>query len=147
MEREERIERQIVLAAPPADVWAALTQASRLSAWFGAEVDADLAAGRRADFRRADGSVRGAVVETVEPPRHLVFRWLPFERRADGTAIRLPNTRVEFLLEEAGKGTRLRIIESGFPHPSGGREPSLLQYRQGWELQGRCEVRRVGART
>jgi uncharacterized protein YndB with AHSA1/START domain len=99
------------------------------------------------DFRRADGSVRGAVVETVEPPRHLVFRWLPFERRADGTAIRVPNTRVEFVLEEAERGTRLRIIESGFPNDSAERRPYLLQGREGSSLRGRRERGRtaVGA--
>src|SRR5438445_737805 len=41
----DRIERTMELAHPPGKVWAALTTAEGLAAWFGDEADIDLRAG------------------------------------------------------------------------------------------------------
>ena len=41
----DRIERTLELAHPPATVWAALTTAEGLAAWFGDEADIDLRPG------------------------------------------------------------------------------------------------------
>ena len=41
----DRIERTVELAAPPDRVWAALTTAEGLSAWFGNEATIDLRPG------------------------------------------------------------------------------------------------------
>ena len=43
----DRIERTVELAHPPAKVWAALTTAEGLGAWFGNEAHDRPAAGRR----------------------------------------------------------------------------------------------------
>src|SRR5882672_3545883 len=75
----DRVERRIVLETPREEVWAALTEPARLSAWIGAEVDLDLRAGGRGTARRGDGAMRRIRVETVDPPRCLVFRWWPYE--------------------------------------------------------------------
>jgi uncharacterized protein YndB with AHSA1/START domain len=44
-----RVEREIVVNAPPDEVWAALTEPEQLSAWFGAVAEA-----------QGDGSVHSA---------------------------------------------------------------------------------------
>jgi len=41
----DRIERTVEIAHPPAQVWAALTTAQGLSAWFGQEASIDLRPG------------------------------------------------------------------------------------------------------
>ena len=51
----DRIERTVDLAHPPRTVWAALTTAEGLAAWFGEEADIDLRPGGAARMRWASG--------------------------------------------------------------------------------------------
>jgi uncharacterized protein YndB with AHSA1/START domain len=105
------VRRRVWLPATPARVWVALTDSRELSAWFGADVSLDLRPGGRATFRWPDGHQRGAVLEEVEPPSLLSFRWLPFERSPSGRARLAPPTRVELRLEPAEGGAALTLVE------------------------------------
>jgi len=107
----DRIERTVRLAHPPERVWAALTTAEGLAAWFGDEAAIDLRPGGTAWMRWAnEGFTAHMRVERVEEPRVFGFTWgiygLP-----EGDPRR---TYVEFTLESAAEGTRLTVIESGF---------------------------------
>lgn len=109
----KRFERQILLSASPTRGWEALTDPDQLSAWFGAEVSIEVRTGGRATFRFPDGSERVGVVETVEPPRVLIFRWLPFHRASGGRTRLTGGGRVRLGLEPSGEGTRLTVVETG----------------------------------
>jgi uncharacterized protein YndB with AHSA1/START domain len=106
----DRIERTVELAHPPATVWAALTTAEGLGAWFGNEAAIDLRPGGAARMRWEQGFTAELRVERVEEPRVFGYTWhiygLP-----EGDPRR---TYVEFTLEPAGAGTRLTVTESGF---------------------------------
>ncbi|MBV9206748.1 MAG: SRPBCC domain-containing protein [Actinobacteria bacterium] len=107
----DRIERTMELAHPPARVWAALTTAEGLAAWFGDEAAIDLRPGGAARMRWAgEGFTAEMRVERVEEPRVFGFTW-PVYGLPDGDPRR---TYVEFTLEPAGAGTRLTVVESGF---------------------------------
>ena len=80
------------MPAPPGEVWPAVTQSDEVSAWFGADAQLDVRPGGRGVFRWPDGTERHVVVEDVEPPRRLSFRWLPFQRTAAGEIVTLPST-------------------------------------------------------
>ncbi|MDP9341599.1 MAG: SRPBCC domain-containing protein [Actinomycetota bacterium] len=113
MDEIDRVERHAVLDASVPEVWAALTEARRLSAWIGGDVELDLRPGGRGLARREDGAVRRIRVEVVEPPRRLAFRWWPYEREGAPPGM---GTRVEFVLERLAAGTtRLTVTESGWP--------------------------------
>jgi uncharacterized protein YndB with AHSA1/START domain len=64
----DRIERTVELAHPPAKVWAALTTAEGLGAWFGEEAAIDLRPGGSAQMRWASGFTVNMRVERVEEP-------------------------------------------------------------------------------
>ena len=99
-----RVERTVVLPAPPREVWPALADADRLSSWIGAEVELDGRPGGRVVVADEDGE-RWGTVERFEPGSALVLRlW----RRAAG----LSGTRLEFTLEDIDEGTRLTVVES-----------------------------------
>jgi uncharacterized protein YndB with AHSA1/START domain len=107
----DRIERTVEIAHPPAKVWAALTTAEGLAAWFGNEAKIDLRPGGSAWMRwHEEGFTADMRVERVEEPKVFGFTWhiygLPDEdpRR----------TYVEFTLEPVGEATRLTVVESGF---------------------------------
>src|SRR5688572_8766435 len=112
----DAVEREITVPAPPGAVWPALTHSDEVSAWFGADAQLDVRPGGRGVFRWPDGTERHVVVEDVEPPRRLGFRWLPFQRTAAGEIVTVPSTRVEITLEEVSGGTRVRVVEQpAFP--------------------------------
>jgi uncharacterized protein YndB with AHSA1/START domain len=106
------VERELVTASSPAEVWAALTRPERLSQWFGATVDIDARPGGRATFRWPDGRVRGAVVEAAVPERLLVLRWLPFEHDPSGRIRHVAGTEVRFRLRAHPGGTLMQVTEA-----------------------------------
>ena len=105
------VEREVTVGATPAEVWLAVTRSDEISRWFGAEADLDVRPGGRGAFRWPDGAERHVVVEEVEPPRRLCFRWLPFQRTAAGETVTRPSTRVEITLDAVPGGTRVRVVE------------------------------------
>ena len=107
----DRIERTVEIAHPPAKVWAALTTAEGLSAWFGNEAAIDLRPGGSARMRWIkEGFTADMRVERVEEPTVFGFTWPISGLPGDDPR----RTYVEFTLEPAGAGTRLTVVESGF---------------------------------
>lgn len=112
--RGDRVRRTADLTASPERVWEALTEAGELSAWFGARAAGEFRPGGRVTFHWEDGGERAAVIEELDRPRRLTFRWLPFERRAGGETRVLGPGRVEITLEHVAGGTRITVTELGF---------------------------------
>ena len=106
----DRIERTVEIAHPPATVWAALTTAEGLSAWFGLEVRIDLRPGGSAWMKWDNGHTADMRVERVEEPTVFGFTWHIYGLPEDDPR----RTYVEFTLQSAGAGTRLTVVESGF---------------------------------
>jgi len=106
----DRIERTVQLAHPPAKVWAALTTAEGLAAWFGDQAAIDLRPGGQARMTWSGGHTTRIRVERVEEPAVFGFTWQISGLPEDDPR----RTYVEFTLEPAGEGTRLTVTESGF---------------------------------
>ena len=106
----DRIERTVDIAHSPAKVWAALTTAEGLSAWFGQEASIDLRPGGSGRMKWDSGFSAEMRVERVEEPTVFGFTWHIFGLPEDDPR----RTYVEFTLEPAGAGTRLTVVESGF---------------------------------
>lgn len=111
----DRIEQDVYISAPAARVWQVVTEPTHVGMWFGngEPAEIDLRPGGRIVFDHGEHGKLPAVIEEVEEPRYLSFRWA-----ADDTGGREPAagnaTLVEFTLEPEGDGTRLRVVESGF---------------------------------
>ena len=140
MKTTDRIDREIVLRAPRARVWRALTDSGEFGAWFGVKLDGPFAVGQ---------SVKGhitapeyahltleVIVESMEPERLFAYRWHPYaiDPKVDFSAE--PMTLVEFRLEDAPGGTRLSIVESGFDRlPAHRRDEAFRMNEGGWQAQ------------
>jgi uncharacterized protein YndB with AHSA1/START domain len=96
------VEREVLLDAPPEEVWEALTDAEQLMEWFANGVEFDLERG--GVFRWDDGDVRLAVVEEADPDRRLAIRWWD---PAGGE-----ESEVVFTLVAVPTGTRLVVTET-----------------------------------
>ena len=125
----DRIERTVQIAHPPGAVWAALTTAEGLSAWFGNEATIDLRPGGSARMSWTNGFTVDMRVERVEEPTVFGFTWQMEELPDDDPR----RTYVEFTLEPAGAGTRLTVVETGFAQlPEDAYRKTYDGHVQGW---------------
>ena len=125
----DRIERTLDVAHPPRVVWAAITTAEGLAAWFGQEAEIDLRPGGAARLAWDDGHVAELRVERVEEPSVFGFTW-----RVDAMPEDDPRrTYVEFTLEPTATGTRLRVVETGFAQlPDAEHKAAFPGNNSGW---------------
>lgn len=136
----DRIEKRVVLRAPRARVWRALTNADEFGRWFGATLQGPLSEG---------ATVRGKIthpgydhltmelqVERIEPERYFAYRWHPYAVDPNVDYSLEPTTLVEFRLEESSEGTVLTIVESGFDRiPLARRAEAFRMNEGGWTAQ------------
>lgn len=147
----DRIEREVIIQAPRARVWRALSNAEEFGDWFGASLRGQVfASGQRVKgpitYPGYEHVLFDAMVERVEPERMLSFRWHPYAVDASVDYSAEPRTLVTFELEDAKGGTLLRVTESGFDAiPVGRRLDAFRMNSQGWEAQMNNIVRHVAA--
>ncbi|MGU3500162.1 SRPBCC domain-containing protein [Mycobacterium sp. C31M] len=105
------ITRSIDIAAPPVKVWAALTEKDLIAQWFGDSAEFDPVVGGTGFFGWSDHGRFRVVVEQIEAPTLLVYRWA---NEADADPGPDNSTVVRFELAPIPGGTRLSLLETGF---------------------------------
>ena len=147
----DRIEREILLKAPRARVWRALSNAEEFGDWFGAALKGKtFAAGTRVQghitYPGYEHLVFNVTVERMEPERLLTFRWHPAPMETSVDYSKEPSTLVVFELKEAQGGTLLRIVESGFDGlPASRRQEAFRMNSGGWDIQVQNIAKHVAA--
>jgi uncharacterized protein YndB with AHSA1/START domain len=138
----DRIEEQVVLPAPRARVWRALTDAEELGAWFGANLTGQTVApgahlvGPFTIPGHEHARLDVTIAEMV-PERRFAWRWHPHAVDPAGDYSAEPRTLVSFTLEDAPDGgTLLKVVESGFDAiPAARRAAAFLGNSNGWRGQ------------
>jgi uncharacterized protein YndB with AHSA1/START domain len=142
----DRIEKQIVLRAPRARVWRALSDKTEFGTWFGVSFPpGTFAAGEKVSGNITYPGYEHLMldIELVEvvPQERLSYRWHPnaIDPKVDYSSE--PKTLVTFTLEDIADGTRLTIVESGFDRvPLHRRADAFKSNDHGWaEQTGRIE--------
>jgi len=136
----DRIEKLVNLDAPRARVWRALTDYTQFNQWFGVSLTTPFSPGAavsgKLNIRNYDHITLTIWIQSMEPERFFSFRWHPYaiEDGVDYNAE--PTTLVSFTLEDAGSGTRLTIVESGFDAiPESRRAKAFSMNERGWTGQ------------
>ncbi|HXW84587.1 MAG TPA: SRPBCC family protein [Candidatus Binataceae bacterium] len=151
MSSSDRIEKRVVLKAPLARVWRAISDAREFGAWFGVEFDGQFAPGRQMrgtivptkadpEVAKTQEPYRGKqfdfTVDRITPMHHFSFRWHPFAVEPGVDYSAEPATLVVFELTETPQGTELMITESGFDRiPLARRAKAFAMNEQGWSAQ------------
>jgi len=146
----DRIEKKILLRAPLARVWRALSDSAEFGAWFGMRFTAPFAPGAvmrgvivpttvNAQVAAAQKPYEGIqfdiTIEQMEPERLFSFRWHPgaVDPAYDYTGE--PTTLVAFTLEDTPDGVLLTVTESGFDRiPLERRLKAFTANEQGWTM-------------
>lgn len=138
----DRMEEQVLLHAPRARVWRALTNAEELGAWFGVNLaGATIAPGAQVVGRFTipghEHVTFDVTIEEMVPERRFAWRWHPhaIDPAVDYSAE--SRTLVTFTLEDAPDGgTLLRLAESGFDAlPAARHTAAFLGVSNGWRGQ------------
>lgn len=144
----DRIERSILLQAPRARVWKALTDSQEFGTWFGMRFAEPFRAGATlrgtivptavdpetaAMQKQFEGTPFEIIVERIEPQRLFSFRWHPGAVDPALDYSTEPMTLVEFALTDAPGGILLTVTESGFDRiPLARRAAAFTGNEQGW---------------
>jgi uncharacterized protein YndB with AHSA1/START domain len=150
----DRIEKQVLLRAPVARVWRALTDAQEFAGWFGMElaVKGAFTPGLRVPCRATHPGYEHVrfdiTIERMESQRLFSWRWHPHAGDMSKDYSSEPTTLVEFTLREAEGGTLLTVIESGFDGiPLSRRMEAWRGNENGWTIQMQAIERHLaGAR-
>ncbi len=147
----DRIEKQILLRAPRARVWRALSDQVEFGAWFGVRFPP----GTFKPGQKVSGNITHPGYEhltmdiellDVRPEHMLSYRWHPYAIDPNVDYSSEPKTLVTFTLEEAPEGTLLRIVETGFDQiPLHRRAEAIRMNDQGWSEQTKNIERHVTA--
>ncbi|MBY0274246.1 SRPBCC family protein [Candidatus Binatia bacterium] len=146
----DRIERSIVLRAPRARVWRAISDPREFGTWFGVALEGDFVSGATVRGRITHPGYEHVTmemsIERVEPETLLSYRWHPHAVRADVDYSAEPTTLVELRLEEVAGGTRLTVVESDFDRiPASRRDEAFRRNGDGWSQQIRNVEAHVAA--
>jgi uncharacterized protein YndB with AHSA1/START domain len=136
----DRIEKQIVLKAPRARVWQALTNPKEFGAWFGVDVRGEFKEGVALSGKITHPGYTHltweATVERMVPQKLFSYRWHPHAVEPGVDYSSEPTTLVTFELEEQKDGTLLRVTESGFDAiPIARRATAYRGNAEGWAIQ------------
>ncbi|GAA3340573.1 SRPBCC domain-containing protein [Amorphoplanes nipponensis] len=105
------IEREIHVDATPEVVFEVVSRPEHISQWWTDDAELDATPGAAGELIWGDrAQVAPIVVVDVEPPRLFSFRWCHPEGRLDDPRSLL----ITFELTPAGRGTRIRLTETGF---------------------------------
>jgi uncharacterized protein YndB with AHSA1/START domain len=105
------VERDVVLPVDRERAWELITDPAELEEWLADEVDFEPQEGAPLHVSWEDGDARDGVVEAVEEPERVVFRW--------------GDSRVEWRLDDHPDGTRFTVTEHRFVEDARVWGPSL----------------------
>jgi uncharacterized protein YndB with AHSA1/START domain len=136
----DRIEKQLLLRAPKARVWRALTDAEEFGTWFRVKLEGRFIPGglTRGNITHPgyEHIVMEVRVERMEAESLFSFRWHPYAVDPKVDYSSEPATLVEFRLETADRGTLLKVVELGFDQlPLGRRDEAFRMNDGGWTRQ------------
>lgn len=145
----DRIEKEIVVQAPRAKVWRALTDFKEFGKWFQAEMKDPFVAGAPSKGRITHPGYEHLIIEVqverMEPEHLFSWRWHPYAVDPKNDYSSEPTTLVVFELDEIPEGTRLKLTESGFDRiPLARRSEAFRMNSNGWAQQVHNIARYVG---
>ncbi len=137
----DRIERKILLKAPRARVWRALSNAAEFGSWFGVDFKGKtFVAGKpvrgQVTYPGYEHIAMEVLIEKIVPEQLLSWHWHPAAIDSSVDYSQEPMTLVVFELKEEEGGTLLTVVESGLDKiPLARRADVFRMNSSGWDEQ------------
>jgi uncharacterized protein YndB with AHSA1/START domain len=148
----DRIEKSVVLRAPIARVWRALTDPKEFGSWFRVDLRGGFSPGAKVQgtitHKGYEHLTWDVVVERMEPEHRFSWRWHPYAIDPKTDYSTEPPTLVQIELTEVPEGTKLTVVESGFDQLWPGRKEQVYPMNEGgWTAQMQSIKRHVEGPT
>ena len=137
----DRIERKVLINAPRARVWRAVSDAGEFGDWFGVNFKGKVFT----EGQHIQGKITypgyehldmDVLIEQIVPQKRLSWRWHPAAIDPKVDYSQEPTTLVVFELHDAEGGTLLTVVESGFDKiPLARRADVFRMNSSGWDEQ------------
>jgi uncharacterized protein YndB with AHSA1/START domain len=137
----DRIERKVLINAPRARVWRAVSDAGEFGDWFGVDFKGKtFAAGKHVQgkitYPGYEHLTMDVLIERIVPEQLLSWRWHPAAIDPKVDYSQESTTLVEFELKDAAGGTLLMVVESGLDKiPLARRADVFRMNSSGWDQQ------------
>jgi uncharacterized protein YndB with AHSA1/START domain len=137
---EDRIEKQVEIAAPVARVWQALTDSRQFGEWFLVKMEGPFVAGKPVAGQITHPGYEHVrmqiVVKAIDPETLFSVTWHPYAIDSKVDYTQEEPTLIEFRLKATAGGTLLTVTESGFDKiPAQRRAEAFLRNDSGWAQQ------------
>ena len=133
---QDVIKREIVIKATKEKVYDAVVNPEKVILWFPNAIEGAYAAGERPVFVFDGHGKAQMYIVDAKPYEYFSYRWIPGGSDFVGDVTTVPNTLVEFLIQEEANGTcKVIMTESGFAQlPVEMAEKAFNMNSGGWEF-------------
>lgn len=133
---QDVIEREITINAPKERVYDSIANPKKVIKWFPETIEGAYKKGEQPIFGFGDHGRNQVYITAAQPHEFFAFRWVPGATNFIGDVRTVPNTLVEFRIEDSADGScKVMLKESGFTGlPADLIEASFKQNSGGWEF-------------
>ena len=139
---QDKIQREITIKASQQRIYDAIADPEQVVLWFPNTVEGSYKVGDRPIFGFGEHGKNQIYVVDAKPHDYFAYRWVPGSNHFMGDVLTVPNTLVEFRIEQQSNGMcKVTMTESGFASlPIEVAEESFKQNSGGWDFMlGRLE--------
>ena len=122
---ENKVERELLIAARPETVWSLLTDPLEAVRWMGVSAHFDVRPGGEYRVEVLPGEVASGAFVEIDRPRRLVYTW---GWESEKVAVPPGSSTIVFELEPRGAGTLLRFTHRDLPNAD-----SAAKHGHGWQ--------------
>lgn len=131
---QDSIKKDITVKAGIEKVYSAITDPEKMTSWFPNAIEGSLEVGQRPIFDFGEHGKSSTYIVEAKPFEYFAYRWVPGGAQFVGDVLAVPNTLVEFFIEDLGSETKITVQESGFASlPIDVAEKSFNENSGGWD--------------
>ena len=133
---QDIIRREIVIKASKERIYRAISDPEQVVLWFPNTLEGEYRVGERPIFGFGEHGRNQLYIVATSPHHYFAFRWVPGANHFIGDVLSVPNTLVEFHIEDTGDGhCKVILTESGFAQlPAEMMEDCFRQNSGGWDF-------------
>lgn len=133
---QDKIQREITVNAPKERLYEAIANPELVVKWFPETLEGSYVVGSQPIFGFGAHGKNQIYVEAANPYDYFAYRWVPGSNHFMGDVLSVPNTLVEFRIEEQSQTCcKLTLTETGFSKlPAELIEKCFAQNSNGWEF-------------
>lgn len=139
---QNEIRREITIKASQEKIYQAIADPKKVVQWFPETLEGKYEVGEQPIFGFGEHGKSQAYIAEAQPFHYFAYRWVPGANQYLGDVLSVPNTLVEFRIDEQGEGQcKVTLTETGFASlPPEIMEESFRQNSGGWDFMlGRLE--------